>query len=73
LMGISGIVQHPSVFAALNPLYGLSYLFLHGTTGFLVLGAVFLVSPVPRRSTPIWAISEGGLSNSRGLRSSFQV
>jgi KUP system potassium uptake protein len=42
LMGISGIVQHPSVFAALNPLYGLSYLFSHGVTGFLVLGAVFL-------------------------------
>src|SRR6267143_2232620 len=42
LMGISGIVQHPSVFAALNPVYGLSYLFSHGATGFLVLGAVFL-------------------------------
>ena len=42
LMGISGIVQHPSVFAALNPVYGLSYLFSHGPTGFLVLGAVFL-------------------------------
>src|ERR1019366_410412 len=42
LMGITGIVQHPSVFAALNPVYGLSYLFSHGATGFLVLGAVFL-------------------------------
>jgi KUP system potassium uptake protein len=42
LMGISGIVQHPSVLAALNPVYGLSYLFSSGTTGFLVLGAVFL-------------------------------
>ena len=41
-MGISGIAQHPSVFAALNPAYGLSYLFSHGMTGFLVLGAVFL-------------------------------
>jgi len=41
-MGIFGIVQHPSVFAALNPVYGLSYLFSHGATGFLVLGAVFL-------------------------------
>src|SRR5450755_2048783 len=41
-MGISGIVQHPSVFAALNPVYGLSYLFSHGATGFLVVGAVFL-------------------------------
>jgi KUP system potassium uptake protein len=42
LMGISGIVQHPHVFAALNPIYGLSFLFSHGATGFLVLGAVFL-------------------------------
>ncbi len=41
-MGISGIVQHPSVFAALNPVHGLSYLFSNGATGFLVLGAVFL-------------------------------
>ncbi len=41
-MGIWGIVQHPSVFAALNPVYGLTYLFSHGMTGFLVLGAVFL-------------------------------
>jgi KUP system potassium uptake protein len=42
VMGIAGIVQHPTVFAALNPVYGLSYLFSHGLTGFLVLGAVFL-------------------------------
>src|SRR6202043_3790347 len=41
-MGIFGIVRHPSVFAALNPVYGLSYLFSNGVTGFLVLGAVFL-------------------------------
>jgi KUP system potassium uptake protein len=41
-MGITGIVQHPSVFAALDPVYGLSYLFSHGATGFWVLGAVFL-------------------------------
>jgi KUP system potassium uptake protein len=42
LMGLWGILQHPSVFAALNPLYGLSYLFTHGANGFWVLGAVFL-------------------------------
>jgi KUP system potassium uptake protein len=42
VMGVSGIVQHPQVFAALNPVYGLSYLVSHGLTGFLVLGAVFL-------------------------------
>ena len=41
-MGVSGIVQHPSVFAALNPVHGLSYLLSNGVTGFWVLGAVFL-------------------------------
>ena len=42
LMGISGIAQHPAVLAALNPYYGLAYLFTHGVSGFLVLGGVFL-------------------------------
>src|SRR5262252_3631925 len=42
LLGISGIVQHPRVLAALDPGVGLSYLFGHGFTGFLVLGGVFL-------------------------------
>jgi KUP system potassium uptake protein len=42
VMGISGIVQHPSVFAAVNPVHGLTYLFSNGATGFWVLGAVFL-------------------------------
>jgi KUP system potassium uptake protein len=42
VMGVSGIINHPAVFAALNPVYGLSYLVSNGLTGFLVLGAVFL-------------------------------
>jgi KUP system potassium uptake protein len=42
VMGVWGIAHHPRVFAALNPVYGLSYLLSHGLTGFLVLGAVFL-------------------------------
>ena len=42
IMGISGILHHPAVFAALNPLTGLIYLFTHGIDGFLVLGGVFL-------------------------------
>jgi KUP system potassium uptake protein len=42
VLGVYGVVQHPSVFAAINPYYGLAYLFSHGITGFLVLGAVFL-------------------------------
>jgi len=42
LLGIWGIAQHPAVLASLNPLYGLHYLFTHGSAGFLVLGGVFL-------------------------------
>jgi len=41
-LGIWGLIQHPSVFAAINPLYGLRYLFSHGYSSFLVLGGVFL-------------------------------
>jgi KUP system potassium uptake protein len=42
LLGVYGIVKHPTVFAALNPLYGLQYLFSGGITSFMVLGGVFL-------------------------------
>ncbi|MBV8698727.1 MAG: potassium transporter Kup [Bradyrhizobium sp.] len=42
VLGIAGIVRHPSVLAALDPRVGLAYLFGHGFTGFLVLGGVFL-------------------------------
>jgi KUP system potassium uptake protein len=41
-MGLWGIVQHPTVLAALNPHYGFAYLYSNGMTGFLVLGGVFL-------------------------------
>src|SRR5215813_5567426 len=42
ILGLLGVIGHPSVFAAVNPAYGLSYLFSNGASGFLVLGAVFL-------------------------------
>ena len=42
VLGLWGIAQNPSVLAALNPAYGLRYLFSGGFTSFLVLGAVFL-------------------------------
>jgi KUP system potassium uptake protein len=42
LLGLYGIAQHPSIVAALNPVYGLRYLFSGGPTSFLVLGGVFL-------------------------------
>jgi KUP system potassium uptake protein len=42
VLGITGILRHPEVLAALDPRHGLGYLFGHGMTGFLVLGGVFL-------------------------------
>jgi KUP system potassium uptake protein len=41
-LGLTGIVTHPGVLVALDPRHGFAYLFGHGFTGFLVLGAVFL-------------------------------
>jgi KUP system potassium uptake protein len=41
-LGVTGILRHPAVLAALNPLYGFSYLFSGGSGAFLVLGGVFL-------------------------------
>jgi len=42
LMGIGGIVQYPAVFAALDPMFGLKFLFGNGLTSFVILGTVFL-------------------------------
>jgi KUP system potassium uptake protein len=42
VLGIAGIARHPTVLAAVNPLYGLRYLFSNGYASFLVLGGVFL-------------------------------
>jgi KUP system potassium uptake protein len=42
VLGLGGVVNHPGVLVALDPRYGFAYLFSHGFTGFLVLGAVFL-------------------------------
>ncbi|WP_312424065.1 KUP/HAK/KT family potassium transporter [Serratia sp. (in: enterobacteria)] len=41
-LGVWGIIQHPAVLLALNPLYGIHFLFSNGLTSFLVLGGVFL-------------------------------
>jgi len=40
--GLWQIAQDLSVFAALNPIYGLSFLASHGVIGLITLGAVFL-------------------------------
>lgn len=42
ILGARGVIQHPSVLAAINPIYGLSFLFSNGATGFFILCGVFL-------------------------------
>jgi len=42
LLGLWGIVKHPTVLFAIDPRAGLAYLRTGGLTGFLVLGGVFL-------------------------------
>ena len=42
IAAIPPIMQHPQVFAALNPFYAVSFMLHHGVIGFVTLGAVFL-------------------------------
>jgi KUP system potassium uptake protein len=42
ILGISGIIRHPEVISALNPIHGFKLLATHGFLGFTVLGGVFL-------------------------------
>jgi KUP system potassium uptake protein len=42
LLGLAGVIRHPSVLLAIDPRVGLSFLFSSGLTGLLVLGGVFL-------------------------------
>ena len=44
VLGVHGILLHPGVLAAVNPVYAIRFFVDHGTVGFLVLGAVFLVA-----------------------------
>ena len=41
-LGVAGIVHHPQVLGALNPVHGVRLLTTHGFLGFTVLGGVFL-------------------------------
>ena len=43
VLGIMGILQHPSVLVALNPWYAATFLWHEGFTGLMVLAAVVLV------------------------------
>ncbi len=42
-LGVYNAVQTPEVFAAVNPMYAISFFMNHGLMGFAVLGSVFLV------------------------------
>jgi KUP system potassium uptake protein len=42
-LGLRGILLAPEVMAAINPWYAVQFFVQHGWTGFVVLGAVFLV------------------------------
>jgi KUP system potassium uptake protein len=42
VLGIAGIVHHPQVLQAFDPVYGIRLLFTHGFLGFAVLGGIFL-------------------------------
>ena len=41
-LGVAGIVRHPSVVAAVDPVYGIRFLVHGGWQGFAILGGVFL-------------------------------
>jgi KUP system potassium uptake protein len=43
VLGVRGILQHPSVLAALNPWYAASFMWHEGARGLMVLAAVVLV------------------------------
>lgn len=42
VLGVSGIIRHPSVLLAINPAYGITFLLSNGFSSFLILGGVFL-------------------------------
>ncbi|MSU21239.1 MAG: potassium transporter Kup [Pedosphaera sp.] len=41
-LGVTGILKHPQVIAAVNPWHGISFFVRNGWPGFVVLGTVFL-------------------------------
>lgn len=43
VLGVKGIIEKPSVIAAINPWHGLHFLLTAGHQGFVVIGSVFLV------------------------------
>ena len=44
VLGLQSVVQNPQVLEAVNPLHGIVFFMRNGVSGYLVLGAVFLVA-----------------------------
>ncbi len=42
-LGVYGIFEHPQIIQALSPIHAVNYFLINGMSGFVVLGAVFLV------------------------------
>jgi len=57
ILGVIGIVHHPHVLAATNPVYGAQLVMNHGFLGFTVLGGVFLALTGGKRFTLTWVTS----------------
>ena len=78
LLGINGIVQHPSVLAALNPMYALRFLSSSGYVGFLTLGGIFLCATGAEalygRHGPFWrSTHSSGVVRSRFSEFGFEL
>lgn len=43
VLGIISALEHPGIFAAINPMYAIEFFRTNGFTGFVILGSVFLV------------------------------
>ena len=73
VLGIRGIIQHPSVLIAIDPRYALHYLFSGQSAAFLSSAAYFYASRERRLSTPTWDTSVLGLYGWRGMDSYSQA
>jgi hypothetical protein len=60
-MGITGVIHLadvPDLLVAFDPRHAVGFVIEHRLLAFVVLSAIFLASPGPRRSAPILAISD---------------
>jgi KUP system potassium uptake protein len=73
LLGIGGLLRHPSVFVALSPYYAVNFLVHGGWLSFLALGGVFLCVTGAEALYADMAISAPDRSGSPGMRSCSQA